>query len=464
LVAAVGLRDDYLLFSIGPSLDHLKSLGSGKRLVDRPEMKPLATQAEGRLQSVSFLSQAMNCQLNGNQQKFVDQFVETIDRTLTMAGPFMPMGGGDDPRERIRQDIQTLGGEVKGLFHPVGAITVVSRLNDRGIEDYQYEWGGDPGLDGSNWLSLLEHLGGKPVLGIVSRQKSSTKGYDVMVKVIKTFYGWFKDLALPNVPDPEWREKAENFLETAVPLVERLDKANRTMLFPALADGQTALVVDRKLTSLHFIEELPATKSPLPMAEPALVFGVSDAGLLKKAFTEYRESINGLLDAMRNIPGSEWPPEEVRIPEPEVKKISGGTLYSFPLPKEWGVDKQIVPNLGISDKVAVISASHAHTDRLLKVTPLSGCSLLSKTDRPRAAAAWFDWAILLEVASPWINMAAEQIVAEEHLDKTQKQAILSQVCTGVELLKVVRSISRESYTEGGAMVHHTLLEIRDIEK
>ena len=76
------------------------------------------------------------------------------------------------------------------------------------------------------------------------------------------------------------RKQAQKFLAAAVPLVERFDKANREMLFPALADGQLGLVLDDKLTSNHFVESLPATEKPMPMIEPALVFGVSDAKLL----------------------------------------------------------------------------------------------------------------------------------------------------------------------------------------
>ena len=48
-----------------------------------------------------------------------------------------------------------------------------------------------------------------------------------------------------------------------------MDKANRGMLLPALADGQSALVIDRKLASKHFVESLPATEKPMPMVEPA---------------------------------------------------------------------------------------------------------------------------------------------------------------------------------------------------
>jgi len=57
--------------------------------------------------------------------------------------------------------------------------------------------------------------------------------------------------------------------------------------------------------------------------------------------------------------------------EAKVDQIAGGSLYSYTLPDQWGVDKKIVPNAGLSNNVAVISLSTAQTDRLLKETPLT---------------------------------------------------------------------------------------------
>ena len=46
LTVAVGVRDNYLLASIGPSLDCLEKLGKGERLIDRAEFKPLEKYAD----------------------------------------------------------------------------------------------------------------------------------------------------------------------------------------------------------------------------------------------------------------------------------------------------------------------------------------------------------------------------------------------------------------------------------
>ena len=201
----------------------------------------------------------------------------------------------------------------------------------------------------------------------------------------------------------------------------------------------------------------------MPMVEPAMVIGVSDAKLLKQALGEYRTIVNGLIDAVRQIEGSNVP-ENVQIPEPQVTEGPPGTIYSFPLPKEWGVDEKIVPNLGFPTRWLVLSASQDHTERLLKATPLATGGVLEKTDRPLAAAVWLDWAALVDAATPWVDFAIEQAAAAKGVGEDQQKSIAEQVHTGLEVLKVLRSVTSESYLEDDVLVSHTLTEIHDVGK
>ena len=455
LVITLGVRGNYLMASIGSSVEALEKLGKGDRLIDRAEFKPLAKYADMRLVSIGYVSEALNQQINHNQKE-LDNLLALVDQVL----PESPLS--DEQKERIRKDAKALTDDIKTLMPKVGGMMALSFLTDRGVEGYQYSWGEHPALDSSQPLGLLQHVGGSPLLGLVARQKTNVSQYDMFAKWVKVAYGYFKEFGLPNIPEKD-RAKAEKFLETAIPLVERLDKANRDMLIPALADGQAALVIDGKLSSSHFVESLPATEQPMPMIEPALVVGVSNAELLKKGFGEYREIINGLIDAVRHIEGAEVP-ENIMIPEPQVTESAGGKLYSFPLPEAWGVDKKIVPNFGVSDKVAVASLTHDHTNRLLTATPLAVGGLLDKTDRPLAAAVWVRWAGLLEAAGPWIDFAVDQAVAANNADGDGKKAIVDQVHTAVDVLKTLRSITNETYLEDGVLVNHTLVEFHDLEK
>ena len=291
--------------------------------------------------SIGYVSAAMNRQIN-NQKQNIDDVEHMVDKLL-------PAGQAHRAADRTNpQGRRGLAEDIKSLIPELGAVMGFSYLSDRGVEGFQYAWGDHGRLDGSKPLGLLQHVGGNPILGVVARAK---------LTVGRLRHG---GQVGPRRPTATSRNSAcqtsrkrnarrsKPFLAAALPLLKRMDKANREMLIPALADGQSALVIDGKLQSKHFIESLPATDKPMPMLEPALVVGVSNAKLLKQALGEYREIVNGLIDAVRQIEGSNVP-EDLEIPEPQVTEGSLGTIYSFPLPEEWGVDAKIVPNFGVSD-------------------------------------------------------------------------------------------------------------------
>jgi hypothetical protein len=455
LSIALGLRDKYLLLSIGSTTDCLAKLGQGKRLIDRADFQVLDKFADKRLTSIGYISSPFNRQAN-DQMGQIDALVNAGEKLLPLAKL------KDGQNNRIRGDVAKLVKDIQCLVPDLGAVMGFSFLTDKGVEKYEYAWGNHKQLDGSKPLTLLEHVGGNPLFGLVARGKADPKIYDGMVQWLKIGYGYFEDFGLPNIPEKE-RAKVAKFLVSATPLLVRLDKANREMLMPALADGQSALIVDTKLASKQFHVALPATEKAMPMLEPAVVMGVSNADLLKKGLGEYRTVINGLIDAARQIEGSSIPPQ-VMIPEPQTSETALGTVYAFPLPKEWGVDEKIVPNLGISKDTFVVTTSKEHTERLLKPTPLTVGGMLTKTDRPLAMAVWFDWIAFIGAATPWVDFGIDQAVANGKIEANQKDMVASQVHTGLEVLTALRLITNETYLENNVLVHHTLTEIRDVSK
>ncbi|MBN1395583.1 MAG: hypothetical protein JW959_11210 [Pirellulales bacterium] len=455
LAVAVGLREEFLLVSIGPSLENLEKLGAGPRLADREEFEPLAKFADGRLTSVAFVSEEMNRRLN-NQKRQIDNALDTLKMFLPQAEL------SDEQKQRIREDAEEAAEELKAIVPDVGAITSFSFLSDAGMESYRYAWGDFSDLDGTQKLTLLQHVGGDPLLGIVLRTRINVDEYDLLVKLATTAYGYFEEFGLPTMEEEDQR-KLNDFLEAALPLLKRMDEVNRNFLIPSMQDGQLALVIDGKLQSEKFCKDMPPAEGPLPMIEPALVIGLSDAEKFRAAMQDYWDIGNGLIDAMRQVEGIDVP-ENFRIPEPGQSENSAGKLYGFPLPEEWGVDKRIVPNLGISEKAAVFSFSREHTARLMEAAPLAVGGVLDETEQPMAVAAWFDWAGLVDLAKPWIVYVAKQSPGYENSDEGAREMIFGQIDTALEVLKVLRKISSKCFFEEGALVSRTLIEIRDVEE
>ena len=247
-------------------------------------------------------------------------------------------------------------------------------------------------------------------------------------------------------------------------MLERIDKANREAVIPAFADSQAALVLDAKMTSKHYVESMPATEEPMPMFELGVIAGVSDAKLLRKACREYTEVCNELVDVIRKLhPGSI--PDEYTIPEAQKTKSEQGTIYCYPLPEEWGVDPQIAPNGGLSKTMGVVSMSPSHTERLLRSTPLTIGGVLAETDRPLAAAVLLDWAGLIDVVTPWVDLALQKAAPASDDGSPQVMpiaAVTGQVHTVLDLLRVLRGVTAVSYFEDEALVTHSLVVIQDV--
>jgi ElaB/YqjD/DUF883 family membrane-anchored ribosome-binding protein len=434
-------------------LECLKRLDAQPRLMDRPELKRLERHVEQRLVGVSYVSRDMSRAIE-RQRKNLRNMLATVDQLLAKSEDL-----SDETKERIRKDAKSFVEDLEQRMAEPGAQVALSFRTARGIEGYRYVWGTYGRMDGSKPLGLLRHVGGNPLFGFVAHNKVEMADYDMLVKWVKTAYGYFHEFALPAIPEGN-REKAEKFLAAAIPLFDRLDRANRQMLIPALADGQLGLVIDRKLTSKQFIGSQPATEKPMPMVEPALVLGLDDPALFKKGLGEYRAVINGLIAALRESDENADIPEEVQIPEPKVTDVAGGKLYSLTLPEEWQLDKKIVPNLGIGDHVAVVSISHDHSRRLLESTPLAVGGVL-EDQRPRACAVWIDWAATVDAASPWVDYIIAQSMANSE-QRMPKAVLESQVRIVKDVLKALRTFTSETYFEEGILVNHGLAEIRDV--
>jgi hypothetical protein len=395
----------------------------------------------------------------------VDDWITTANKYLNDAG--LP----EDVRGRARKDMNELAKDVKTLIPEIGASLSFSFLTDRGQESYSFEWGEHPSVDASKPLSLLGHCGGNPILAVAGRSKYTPQNYRLLVKWLKVAYGYVDEFVVPRLDDDK-REQYERFSKIAFPLLRRLDKTTGERLLPALADGQVGFVLDAKIGSKQWIRGIPASDEALPMLEPAIIFGVSDAALLKQAMSDYRSIVNDAIMQVREtipiVPAFE-------IPEPKTMKVKSGTLYFYPLPQFIGLDPQIVPNAGLSAHVAALTISKQHSERLLSRTalPVSG-GPLADANRPLAGAFYLDWPGFVDAVTPWVDfglqMAGPKPLAgllDESADASGKgenegEGLRKQVHAFLSVLKALRESSGGTYLEDGILVTHSETVFKDL--
>ena len=161
---------------------------------------------------------------------------------------------------------------------------------------------------------------------------------------------------------------------------------------------------------------------------------------LKKAMHEYRTIINEAISKIHDLNPAI---PDFQIPEPESKSTAAGTIYFYPLPDELGLDKQISPNAGLSEHVAVLSISREHSERLLNSTALKAGGPLGDTNRPLAGAAVFNFAETITALGPWVEFAISEGMKNQAAQPgvPSPEEILEQMRTGLEVLKCFRGYS-----------------------
>jgi hypothetical protein len=447
---SVGVRGKYLLLAIGETTAPIAKLGKGKLLIDAPELKPLAKFADQRVTSISYASKAYRSQTDWsyfNMQKWIAAAKDALPQS-----PLKP-----EAQARILKDLDALSKELKEGEPKTGASLSFGFLSSRGKEAYAYDWSEHPGRDGSKPLSILNHVGGDPLIVAASRSKQDPQAWPRFVRWAKVAYGYFEDYGVPQMK-PEEQKSYQDFMKIALPLLKRCDDVTSKMFLPSLADGQTAFVMDAKLSSKQWHNKMPPSPTPIVAPELALVVGVSDAALLQKAMGEYRTLLNDWIKAVQETSPKKVPLSE--IPAPETRKIKGGTMFFYPLPEAWGLDKQLLPNAALAEKMAALALSQEHSERLLTPTPLkvSG-GPLADLKRPLAGATYINCAGLVDLVAGWSETAAQFAPAA---DQEKVAEVLAQARTVFEVLKVFRSYSSATYFEGDALVTHSEMVITDL--
>jgi hypothetical protein len=459
LTISLGVHHDYLMLGIGSSADHLARLGGdGPRLDQLAEFKPLVKFADRKLTSISY---------SGKEFLKLGAQTRYVDNVISMAKVGMAKADlSDEQRKNILKTLTDLTSAVQSAGSEVGAAMSFSFMTDRGFEGYSFDHGKHAGLDGSKPLTLLEHLGGNPLVAVVARGKVSVKDYEEGIKGLKKAYEQLDEIAKDKLKGEE-KERYAKAKTDFLPLLERLNETTAKLFLPALEDGQIALVLDAKWKSKQWVKAMPELETAMPAPEIGIVVGVSDADSLRKAMTEYREIINDALVKIRSWPGAENFAGDFQIPAPKSEKAKGGTLYYYPLPKELGLDPQIAPRAGLSDKVGVLTASKEHAERLLARKPLKvDGGPLAELDRPMVSAAYCDWVGIVDAFSPWVQFGTAKALehAPGDMPEKEREGVLRQVKTVLQILKCFRGATGVTTLEDGVLTTHSEAVFRDLEK
>jgi hypothetical protein len=453
ITLCLGYHEGYIMFGVGPSMGYLRSLGTGKKLSDLPEFEPVKKHLDKKFTGLGYSNAVVN-RGSGFTQKDADKMVEDVTEMLEASSL------DDTARDRIQRDMKDFGTDLLTFFgHDVGPAINFSFATERGEESYHYQYSVDRRIDFSKPLDALQHVGGDPVFAMMGRATYTPGNWDLAVKWAKKAHFYFREYGLPQLEQmvgADMKEKIEQLLEDLAPLAERFSKTVKTNLLPALADGQSGLVIDNKLVSTQWHKSMPSSKAPLPLLEPAMVMSVSDAAKLKKSATDIRACFNDLVKAAQKFEPSiaEY---NIHWPSPEQRTLEGVDLFWYSFPEALDLDGRLRPSAGVSKNLCALGISNEHIMRLMQPTPLvvDGGPLADR-NRPLGSATIFNMTALVKTAEPWVAFAIEQ-----HGDDQVKSHV-ADIKTIIQSLHYFERYTSATYVEGKTTVTHGEWRVRDI--
>jgi hypothetical protein len=446
---AVGVRQGYLLIAIGHTTEQVAKFGgAGEKLAGRAEFKPLAKYADKQLTSIAYSSAKLRQAVAPKPEDINGVF--DIAKELLKNAAMLP----EEQRKAIEKDLEAFAKDLsKGIKAPQGAMDFSFRTTD-GWQSFSHDYS-EPSATAKKPLSMLNQLGGNPLMAAVWRSGTTAEEYANLVKWLGIFAAHGEKFVESSAPNGD--EIIKVYREQAKPLLKELNEIVEKLWLPALADGQEGIVLDGKWTSKQWHAAMPALEKPLPMIEFGLLLGVSDAAKFEKAVEGYRLLVNKVYAKARELNPAGAAPE-FEVAKPTVLKVKGVTLAYYAVPEAWGLDALFQPTAGVSDKFAALTLSRGHTERLLKETPLKVASApLVDPSKSLDGAFYLNWAGIVDVLGPWMEMGAN--FAPQNENGPNVADYLPKV---LGTMKVFRSYSSVTYREGTGTVTHSEAIFGDI--
>lgn len=457
LIVALGVVDEFLLVFVGNSTEPIEKLGQGKLLVDSGVLDHVSKHADQRLTGISYAS-AEIAQSVDSQQANLDGLVALTKSGLEAANIEATR------RDEIVSNVKALAENLATYLPKPGSFSAASFLTPRGVESFQYRSGVIGQYVSSQPLAMLDHAGGNPLFLLATHSEQTVAQYDATIAAAHRVFLDAEEVAQKLAPAEQWTEY-QKWRPKVLGLLTRLNTTTRENLFPALADGQAAIVVGAGAASTTWIADMPPAEKPLPVFEIGLVGGVADVARLKAAMTDYFKITQDTIALLHEANPNDFP--DFTLEQPVVGETGGAATYQYSLPAEWNIDSQVVPNASLAENVWAVSVFPTFTAQLIESKPLEIDSPID-IRRPAAIVVHAKLPKLLDAIRPWVDYGFTVAAAKTAEEGGDPQAaampagfILPQVHQMLDVLSALDSYTSVTYREDDVWVTHAELHLDD---
>lgn len=456
LVVALGTWRDYVVVSLGGSLDHLAELGQGDALANREEWSKLADLDGESVCSVGYVSGEFLAAANG-QEKTFDILSEIGDEVAK--NPYLT----EEEKARIQSDVDELVQDMAPYLPKFGPAVSAQHFAPGGYRGLSYSWSNSPYFSQHGRLTLLDHIGDSPWIVGVGRGTQHPEQNQLAAK----WYGKLRDYAYDVLEKfaEEDDEPAQilAMLRDLEPHAARIGAIFAEQLQPSLADGQVGFVLDGKLRSRE-----PWMGASLPveviLPEPALLLGVSNAEQLVAGCSALRQEFNAAWQTIvEHAPPGEVAPD-FEIPAPQARTEAGSQYFYYPIPPGM-LDPQIMPNAGVGESIAALTISFDHSQRLIETG--SAPTTVLDFSAPAVAAFRLDMEAIWRDLGPLVDfgVAALAVGVESEadgLDELGVGPLQPQIAELVAVAQGFRGVEIVTRIEGDVLVSESFVSVSDV--
>ena len=452
LTVALGIKDGYLMLSIGKDAALLEQWGKGSSLAESRALEPLRKHHKPGLLSISYGSPELVA-VGSWTRKDLEDLQETVLEIIP-----------DEPdtaklRKRLEKDLPELVKEVAEDLPEAGGFISFS-LENQGIESYTFTEISQTMLDCSAPLTILGHRGKRPIGYSAGRVAKDPGAYDSAVKWIKIAFGYFEDFVVAEM-EPSDRRQYEKVMKVARPFLAAVDKTTRTNLVPSVDGVQSVLALDGHGT----VSQTPGGEklaAPVPVPRLGIAVELNDAEKFKLAIEEYVRAVKALLAAVQK----EFPdvPDGLRLPPAKTTEVAGGTLYFYQLPWDMGAD--VFPCAFLKGRLLVLASSSKYVEEMAGTVPMP-TSPVTHPDGPAGSVSGFDgkecWGTLGRITNSVFGLLQEK-GAVGRGEAAQMMMVQMHLSGLWRALGAIRSYSNTVTYKDGYLINHSWLHVKDISR
>jgi hypothetical protein len=464
LTIGFGLLDEYLVMTVSEKAVQVKELGSGISLAAHPHLADVIAAPPGKLTSIGYQSDSSaKASFGVTWNNYFSRLYRSLGPALTLAN------NGELPEwlEPLEEDLEWLDSEIGQHVPEFKGYTSYSYLIDEGQEGWIQRRSRAVLLDGSKPLSILDHLGGDPMIFLAQRHQYHPEWFGSARKIVRKMRIYLEGLSESETLSASDAQRLSILLDEQWPNLEQIANAWQDKFLPGTRDGQFAIAVaSGNLAQRQWASWMPESSEALPVPEAMLVTGVSDSQLVEDGFVATYQAANQTVDVLRKInPGRI--PDDYSIPLPDHETIPTGDRFFYPIPDNCPAPKAMTPQVRLGKQWLSIGYSDPQCGAALEGTPLKDRAFWWDGSQPMAGASHIHLGKILESILPWVRYGVGRVVDGDLDRNLLERAPESLRLTAGELFEITEPLKRfGSWTatteskEQGSMVHWRFLHTR----